>query len=244
MIDYHCHLLAGIDDGPTTVADSLVMAQLLVAAGFVEVYCTPHCIRGLYDTTPLLVRERVATFQALLVREGIALRLQPGMEYPLDEFFLKQREDPQPLGDTRIVLVEAPAHAAFTQIQEGISRLIDRGYTPLFAHPERSELFAPPEEENLFSRFLKRISSAKVRAKTPGTLEMLQAMGCLFQGNFGSLAGYYGEKVRMVSHTLLAAGVYSCFGSDGHAPAALERYLGAGMREVLNKNSTFTLSGL
>ena len=85
MIDFHCHILPGIDDGCRDLDESLVLAQVLVAAGFKEVFCTPHCIHGVYDNTPSSVRAAVDQLQQQVIREGIPLKLHSGMEYCLVE---------------------------------------------------------------------------------------------------------------------------------------------------------------
>ena len=93
MIDYHCHILPGIDDGCADLDESLELAQVLTTAGFTEVYCTPHCIHGVYNNTPSAVRAAVEQLQEQLTREGIPLRLSPGMEYYLDEYFSQKLTD-------------------------------------------------------------------------------------------------------------------------------------------------------
>ena len=140
--DYHCHLLPGLDDGSASVAESLEMARLLAEAGFAEVYCTPHCMKGVYDTTPQAVRAGVAELQRAVDLAGIALRLQPGMEYYLDEYFPAALEKPVPLGETGMLLVEAPSQAHPELVQENIFLAVRQGFTPLFAHPERCDFLA------------------------------------------------------------------------------------------------------
>lgn len=139
MIDYHCHLLPGLDDGPDSVDESLVMARALAAFGFREVHCTPHCIAGQYEISPVEVRDAVRKLQARLDREGIALALRPGMEYYLDEYFERFAANLLPLGESRLVLCEAPPQAPPELVGEMASLVVIQGFIPLIAHPERSE---------------------------------------------------------------------------------------------------------
>lgn len=226
MIDYHCHILPGIDDGARDVAESLEMARILAATGFREVCCTPHCIRGSYDTTPAHVREAVADLQAALDREGIALRLRAGMEYYLDEYFL-ELDQLLPLGDSRLVLAEAPSQGNMAVISDGIFRIARQGLIPLFAHPERSALLAVPGTEGLFRSLWSRFATPDAKISAQNSLNMLKELGCLFQGNLGSFSGIYGRQVAERARAMLAQGLYTCLGSDGHRPEPLRNVLAA-----------------
>lgn len=198
MIDYHCHLLPGLDDGAKGLAEALEMARLLAGAGFREVCCTPHCIRGSYDTTPAQVREAVAALQATLHRQGIDLRLRPGMEYYLDEFFLRL-EEVQPLGEGRLVLAEAPGQANAEVVRAGLEKIVSLGFIPLIAHPERTPLF--------------NSSGAAVKRETQD-LQLPQE--CLYQANIGSFTGFYGSQVQRRAYDQLRGGQYAALGSDAH----------------------------
>ena len=120
MIDFHTHILPALDDGAITVDDSIVMAKSLAAFGYTSVCCTPHCIKGYYDLTPQQVREATLMLQADLDNEGVQLDLWPGMEYMLDEYFHAFAEDLLPLGNTKLVLCEAPPQAHPGFVQEGL----------------------------------------------------------------------------------------------------------------------------
>lgn len=139
MIDFHCHLLPGLDDGPDSIDESLVMARALASFGFIEVHCTPHCIAGQYEISPVEVREAVRKLQARLDLEGIALILRTGMEYYLDECFERFAANLLPLGESRVVLCEAPPQAPPALVVEMVSLIVVQGFVPLIAHPERSE---------------------------------------------------------------------------------------------------------
>jgi protein-tyrosine phosphatase len=227
MIDFHCHLLPDIDDGPSTRTESLEMARILAAHGYLQVCCTPHCIRDLYDNTPAGVRRAVAELQVFIDREAVPLRLLAGMEYYLDEFFAAQTEELLPLGDSQLVLAEAPSRGSFEVVSEGILRIVRQGLTPLFAHPERWALLDPPEPAGLFEKVWTRFSTQSSKAERCNALELLQAMGCLFQGNLGSFSGVYGRRVAGRARGMLDQGLYACLGSDGHRAEVLRNCLSA-----------------
>jgi protein-tyrosine phosphatase len=140
MIDFHCHLLPGLDDGPQSVNESLEMARALATFGFREVHCTPHCIAGQYEISPVEVREAVRKLQARLDLEGLALTLRTGMEYYLDEYFERFAANLLPLGESRLVLCEAPPQAPPGLVSEMASLIVVQGFVPLIAHPERSDV--------------------------------------------------------------------------------------------------------
>lgn len=148
MIDFHCHLLPGLDDGPESVGESVEMARALAAFGFIEVHCTPHCIAGQFEISPVEVREAVHKLQAQLDRERIALTLRTGMEYYLDEYFERFAANLLPLGESRLVLCEAPPQAPAGLVSEMASLIVVQGHIPLLAHPERSEPVWQMLEEN------------------------------------------------------------------------------------------------
>ena len=141
-IDYHCHILPGIDDGPAEMGESQEMARALSAAGFATVCCTPHRIRGVYETTSAQVRGATRQLQEALDEAGIPMNLVPGGEYYLDEFLLEHLAEPLLLPDN-LFLVEVSSRVPAQFIIETLYQVIRKGLTPLIAHPERCELFAP-----------------------------------------------------------------------------------------------------
>ncbi len=229
FIDYHCHILPGLDDGCRDLAESLAMAQVLVAAGFREVYCTPHCMHGVYNSTPALVQSAVVALQQQLDNEGISLKLHPGMEYYLDEYFSQKLDDVQPLGETQLLLVEFPMqYVDPEQTKNQIFQIVRKGYTPVLAHPERYQFLLPQKVPGGILSGVKRLfgkAQPQSELSAPGLLAELQQQGCLLQGNIGSLVGYYGRKVQANAEQFQQAGFYRFWGSDGHHPEPTERFL-------------------
>ncbi len=231
MIDWHCHILPGLDDGAASLDEAVAMARLLAGAGYTHICCTPHRLRGMYDTAPETMRQSLGALQAELDRSGIPLKLVPGMEYCLDEFFVEDfSHEPVTLGGTARVLVETPANADPQLLRENIFHLVRNGYLPLFAHPERHAFLAPPPASSgsLFARLGSRLAGRPDDGDggLDGTLLAdLQQMGCVFQGNLGSIGGYYGSLVKDQEERLRSANFLACYGSDGHDVAGLEMFL-------------------
>ena len=200
--DWHCHILPGIDDGPATMDESVAMASGLARAGFTTVHCTPHLIKGLYEADNETVRNNVADLQREIGRHGIDIRLLAGREYYLDEFFADYLSDPLTLGESSYLLMEIPGHIFPEFIKDTIHQIICCGFIPMIAHPERSSLFPLPEGEpggkgtflsTLFSRSGSKSASPQ---REESLLDYLRGIGCAFQGDLGSFAGLYGEKIR------------------------------------------------
>jgi len=164
MIDFHTHLLPAFDDGAITVDDSIAMAKSLASFGYKTVCCTPHCIKGYYDLNSQQVREATLMLQADLDNEDVQLDLWPGMEYMLDEYFREFAEDLLPLGNTKLVLCEAPPQAHPGFVQEGLELIVEKGFVPLIAHPERTQYFF----EKLTSRDVERGTRNADKLKTFG----------------------------------------------------------------------------
>src|SRR4051812_415054 len=84
MIDLHCHLLPGIDDGPETLAEALELARLAVANGITEARVTPHIHIGRWDNELATIDNAVQAHRLELDRAGIALKLGFAAEVRLD----------------------------------------------------------------------------------------------------------------------------------------------------------------
>jgi len=246
--DFHCHLLPKLDDGAKNLTESLTIAAILAKAGFSEVHCTPHSISGAYEASPPLIRQATLELQEALEREGIPLRVSSGSEYYCDEFLPARLHDPLPLGDSNMILMEAPLQASPTLLSSSAYQIALRGFTPLVAHPERCALLQPTDTpENTTSSILGTVLRfANVRFKTQNSQltthnsefkeqslpEILTSMGCRFQGNLGSFAGIYGDRVRRAAIKNLQNGFYDCLGSDAHASRGLASWLQKGLAEV------------
>jgi protein-tyrosine phosphatase len=227
--DYHCHILPGIDDGAATLEESIAMAQALSAADYTTVCCTPHLIKGTYESSAAGIRERTAQLQERLAAASIPLQLIAGAEYYLDEYLPELLSDPLPLGDSQLILIEIPSHAPVEFVKQTCYRIKGSGYTPLIAHPERCTLLGPkpaaPDKQGLWSSLF----NSKLKTQNSELLSYLKEIGCHFQGNVGSFAGIYGEKVRSQAIAFLKSGLYDCFGSDAHHSEHLAETLRAGM---------------
>ena len=135
MIDLHCHILPGLDDGARSFEESLEMAAIAASHGIRHIVATPHCvIGGARDVT-----DGVAMLQELLREEQIPVRLYTGMEIAgtYDTARLLREKKLLTLNGSRYPLIEFDFDTDGEEETGILQSVIDAGYTPLIAHPER-----------------------------------------------------------------------------------------------------------
>src|SRR5687768_13159464 len=115
IVDLHCHILPGLDDGAANEVVAIAMARIAASEGIATILATPHTLDGVYDVDPSLARGAGARLQQALDREGIPLRLRVAAEVHLHEDLPGLvRTDPlvSPDGGGRFVLLELPHQSA------------------------------------------------------------------------------------------------------------------------------------
>lgn len=237
MTDYHCHLLPCIDDGPSSVNESIEMARLLCQAGYHMVYCTPHLIKGLYEADNDTIKNAVNDLQKEIDQEGITLKLLCGREYFLDNNLKDYMNDLMPLENTSYLLIEIPPHTYPGMVQDSLSAILRQNLTPVIAHPERCELFHerqiadPPRKKSRLKNLFNRSSSdfqTAVNAEDGDNklLKWLVEKRCGFQSNLPSFNGAYGEQIQTAAQYLKSLGIYTHAGTDAHSAESLEKLFG------------------
>ena len=199
--DCHCHILPLLDDGSQGMQESVLLARYQVKWGFRKAVCTSHRVMK-YPNEPDQVKRVCGELQEELFRQEIPLELTPSMEYRLiPETWPETLEKGWLLPwEGNHILIELPIHKA-SRIgdivpEDEIKRLLDMGFQPVLAHPERY-LYLDME------RYLS-----------------LKEAGVMFQRNIGSLEGLYGEAVSVRAEALIAENLYDLQGTDLHS----ERY--------------------
>ncbi len=222
--DWHCHLLPGIDDGPSTIDEATEMAMALQKAGFTEVYCTPHLIKGSYDADDDAVLSSLAVLQKKLQKENIELNLISGREYYLDEFIFDYLKKPLTMGDTRYIMMEIPNHIPLKFIQEVSFRIKCKGFIPMIAHPERCHHLALPEtpKTSWAKIFGSLIGKKESGSNQQNVLNYLVSIGCAFQANMGSFAGWYGANVKKQARLMRERNIFTHYGTDLHSNSAAQ----------------------
>jgi protein-tyrosine phosphatase len=138
MIDLHCHILPGLDDGARDVDDSLAMARVAAADGIEAVCATPH-IRHDHDVRIEEISDRVDVLNARLAAEGIGVAILPGGEVAETavESLAEEELSRVALGSGRWVLLEPAPGPLSDSLTRRVAHLAERGHRALIAHPER-----------------------------------------------------------------------------------------------------------
>lgn len=210
--DRHSHILYGVDDGISTLEDSLAVLSFQESLGIKDVWCTPHIMEDTPNTTDAL-RQR---FESLREAYDGGIRLHLAAEYMLDNLFEERFKAGDLLTmEDETVLVETSTWNPPPGLYDAFRDLQKAGYRPLFAHPERYRYLSETGYENLYR------------------------MGIHFQLNIASVIGYYGETARKKALYLLEKGWYSDFGSDCHRLKSIQDQYN---RETLTKDVISLLS--
>ncbi len=201
MLDFHNHLIPGVDDGAGSIAESRAALAVMRGQGILTVITTPHIRASLLERPAELKQYMDRVDAAWLELSGLAaaefpdMRLERGFEVTLD-IPRPDLSDPRlRLAGSRFVLVEFPFFTIPLNSAQVVFDLKMAGYTPVVAHPERYT--------NVVSEW--RIVGEWRRA------------GGLLQMNAGSLLGQYGDRARDVAWMLLERGWADYLSSDYHA---------------------------
>jgi len=196
LIDLHCHLLPGIDDGPPDLPTTLAMARIAVADGIGTIFCTPHIYPGLYENTQPDIILRVDQLQTILHHENIPLQLSYGADTHLvPEVMdgLKTRRIPT-LGGSRYLLLEPSHNVRPPRFTESVFELIGAGYVPVITHPERLT-WVTDHKDDFYA---------------------LAKSGAWLQITGGALLGNFGLRVQKISERFVGDGWTAVLASDAH----------------------------
>ena len=196
-LDFHSHILPGLDDGATDIEDAVAMVSAMKDWGFERITCTPH-ITNKFRNTPETIKRAFEELQEALYVRNIEVDMRMSAEYRLvPETWPEVLEKNwlMPIED-RFILMELPIFNPedIKDIKplDEFRKVISLGLTPLLPHPER--YFYLSERE---------------------LMSFLEA-GVKIQSNYGSLAGLYGEKAERNVRHLVEQGLVSYYGTDMH----------------------------
>lgn len=197
MVDLHCHLLPGIDDGSKSMAISLRLAREATENGITHALLTPHHMNGRYVNHKQDVIKRTAAFQKEIDAHQIPLTVFPGQEVRINGDLLTALDKDDILfADTgnRYLMLEFPDDDVPHYTGQMIFDLQQRGIIPVIVHPERNTM---------------------IMARPELLYELLEK-GCLSQITASSYVGTFGKKVERFSKQLITAGQGYVFASDAH----------------------------
>jgi protein-tyrosine phosphatase len=196
MIDLHCHILPGIDDGAASLEVALEMASAFIADGVTGVACTPHILPGVYQNSGLQIRDAVSRLRAELESRSLPLALYTGADNHIVSDFVGGLRSGHllSLADSRYVLVEPPHRVAPPRLEEFFFGVLVAGYVPILTHPERLTWINTNYES------IARLSQA----------------GVWMQVTAGSLAGKFGRNAQYWGERMLDEGRVQLLATDAH----------------------------
>jgi protein-tyrosine phosphatase len=197
LVDIHCHLLPGIDDGAANWDETLAMARLSVAEGVETIVCTPHQLGAFAHNRGDEVRALTARVGEYLAEQGVPLNVLPGGDVRIEDGMIDglTRGDVLTLGDhRRHVLLELP-HELYFPLERLLEQLTKRGMVGILSHPERNQGLQ----------------------RQPQLIGPLVDAGCLMQLTAGSLTGGFGPDIQRFSESLLSEGLVHFVSTDAHS---------------------------
>ncbi|MEN5194248.1 tyrosine-protein phosphatase [Sphingobacterium faecium] len=194
-VDMHNHLLPGIDDGSTSVQQSLGFIKELNSLGFKKFICTPHIMDGVHPNTKFTIGNAHHALSEGLKKAGSDIEIFAAAEHMIDDglHMLIQNNDLS-LMPGGYVLIEMSYLSESKALFQTILNIQKLGYKPILAHPERYNYY--------HTNF--------------GIYKQIKDAGCLLQLNLLSLSRYYGVDVKAIAMTLVKSGMYDFVGTDLH----------------------------
>ncbi len=196
MIDIHCHILPGLDDGARDLDEAIQMARILLNQGVAGIVATPHFLEG-SNPPPKDSVIQACTFLAKALREAdIDVDIYPGMEVLICPELAVLVKDEKVLtinNKGKHLLFELPFNNGLSCDEHVIFELLLAGITPILAHPERYHSL----DIEMLGHWIER--------------------GVLLQVNSSSFTGFYGKKAQKKAERLLLSNMVHFIASDGHS---------------------------
>lgn len=233
MIDIHCHILPGIDDGAKIIEDSLTMVREAEKQGIHTIIATPH-LNNQYNNRKNIITNKVDELNQAIRGAGIEVTILPGQEPRIYGELLEDLDKDyiQTLNDSQYLFIEFPSNHVPRYTEKLLFDLQLRGLTPIIVHPERNtEIMERPE-----------------------VLYRLVEKGALTQVTASSVCGYFGKKIKSFSEQLIKANLTHFIASDAHnvgsrgfkmdeAFAAIDSKFGIDYVYLLKENAELLIEG-
>ncbi|MFE4704825.1 tyrosine-protein phosphatase [Peribacillus simplex] len=197
MIDIHCHILPGVDDGSADMNESMYMARKAVEAGITHIFATPHHLNEKYVNVKDDIINGAVRLNESLQQNNIPITIHLGQEVRIhrDIFTSLEKEEILTLDDNcTYLLLELPSGRVPIYTQEVIYELLLKGITPIIVHPERNK------ELNENHKLL---------------FELVQE-GALTQLTSGSIIGSFGKSIQSFSKKIIEHNLAHFIATDAH----------------------------
>lgn len=200
MIDIHCHILPGIDDGPLTLNESIEMCRMASTDGIKTIVATPHFNPGAYENSSDKIFRLIEDLETELKNEKIEIKILPGADIAitpeLPDYFKK--EEYLTINRTgRYFLAEFPPASVPPKWDAFLLSLLSSGIVPIITHPERNPWFI----------------------EHPDALYSVVSKGVMVQITAMSITGGFGEDIQRYSIFLLQNNLAHVIATDAHSAA-------------------------
>ena len=193
MVDIHCHILPGTDDGAPDEATAIAMCRLAAESGTTDLVATPHA-NDMFPFSPESNEEKRQRLQSAV---GPVPRIHLGCDFRLSYDNIEAALATPTrftINGHQYLLVEFSDQLIAQGTSEVFARMRAAGLTPIITHPERNPLLRDHGSR----------------------LAVWVDRGCLIQVTGGSLLGAFGDRARRAAMSLLDAGLVHIVASDGH----------------------------
>jgi len=214
MIDLHCHILPGLDDGAKNLDEAVGMAKIAEGDGIKKIVATPHLFRDNFVYEDLgIIEEKRRELNRVLEMKNIKVEILVGVEVHISHNLIheiRKNRSYLVLNQSSYLFVEFPSNHVFSGVKELFFELMCEGITPIIAHPERNAVFA----------------------RNPSFLYDLIQMGGSAQINSGSLSGIYGREAEEAVFRFLELNLIHFIASDGHNTRSLAPRLSEAVKKA------------
>ena len=196
IIDMHSHILNGVDDGPKTIEESMVLLEQAVKEGITDIIATSHAYHQQFHTSVDEINKQVNFLNGECKKIGIPINIFTGQEIRINDQTAQHliSGEALALANSKYVLIELPSQGIPAFTTHIIQQIMNQNKIPIIAHPERNRAIV----------------------EKPSRLAKLIQNGALAQVTAGSLSGHFGKTIQRTAVQLLEANLVHVYGSDVH----------------------------
>lgn len=196
IVDVHCHIMPGIDDGSRDITETLEMLKIAQSEGITHMIATPHFKSGHRNASPQKVKELIQSVGKEAAAQGTDIKLYQGNEILFHDEMCEELDNGRisRINGTDYVLVEFMPSDPYQYIRNSIDEIIGEGYYPIIAHIERYACMVADIDN----------------------IREIKHMGAQIQVNASSITGSMGKDIKKFVHRLLKEELVDYVGTDAH----------------------------
>ena len=196
IVDIHCHILPGVDDGASSMEETVSMLEQAVADGITTMIATPHYHLGRKVASYDMVETAYQDVLSEIEKRKLPIRIYLGNEIFCSDTAIEDiaQKKAHTMDGTRYILLEFHPGNSYRDIRHGVHTAIEEGYIPIVAHAERYQALAEDIER----------------------VDELVQMGCYIQLNAADIMGAEGFRMKQLCKKLLKEELVHFVATDAH----------------------------